>query len=159
MDRAGVLYPILKGAKIMRILDQERAKNAWQVVRKLEKLAEEQPRQKDRNDLYASYVSGLPATIISCGIGQTAASLLAAAKGTDSPHRMLYQHMEDWLCRDDTAAPYPNSQNLMDSIISNDREHYMLAQAEALAWLDWLKKFAVAYLKKPEPDEGGKVNV
>jgi CRISPR-associated protein Cmr5 len=140
----------------MRMLDQERARNAWDVVKRLETKAEGQPKQKEWNDLYASYVSRLPATIISCGIGQTAASLLAADKGEkNSPHYMLYRHMEKWLCRNDEAAPYPNSECLMEAVLANDREHYMQAQAEALAWLDWLKKFAVAYLKKPKPEREG----
>ena len=140
----------------MKTLDQQRANNAWEVVKKLEMRVESAPSQKDWNDLYASYVSGLPATIISCGIGQAAASLLSAAKGVmDKPHRTLYDHLEGWLCRDDETAPYRKHESLMEAIVKEDREHYMWAQAEALAWLEWLKKFAVAYLKKPDPAKGG----
>lgn len=139
----------------MRMLNQQRASNAWKVVKELEVKADSDPSQKDWNDLYASYVSGLPATIISCGIGQATASLLSASKAAkDKPHSTLYDHLENWLCRDDEAAPYPNSKPLMEAIIKNDREHYMWAQAEALAWLDWLKKFAAAYLKKSDPANG-----
>ncbi|NMB13577.1 MAG: type III-B CRISPR module-associated protein Cmr5 [Firmicutes bacterium] len=139
----------------MKTLDQKRANNAWEVVKELEAKAESAPSQKDWNDLYASYVTGLPATIISCGIGQAAASLLSAAKGAqDKPHYRLYKDLENWLCQDDKIAPYPNSKPLMEAIVKNDREHYMWAQAEALAWLEWLKKFAVAYLKT-EPAKGG----
>ncbi|NLK53019.1 MAG: type III-B CRISPR module-associated protein Cmr5 [Syntrophomonadaceae bacterium] len=140
----------------MKTLDQKRANNAWEVVKELEIKAESTPGQKDWNDLYTSYVSGLPAAIISCGIGQAAASLLSAAKGArDKPHYRLYKDLENWLCRDDGTAPYRRANSLMEAIIKNDREQYMWAQAEALAWLEWLKKFTVAYLKKPDPAKGG----
>ena len=61
-------------------------------------------------------------------------------------HYILYKHLQDWLCRDSKQAPYQHG-NLMQAITTNDRESYMHAQAEALAWLQWQKKFAVAYLK------------
>ena len=142
----------------MKTLEQMRAENAWLIVKELINKAEQDgEKQKDQNDLYASYVSSLPANIITIGIGQSLASLLAASQGRkDDPHYLLYKHTQDWLCRDDTAAPYcttkDHKKNLMDAIISSNQESYKLAQAETLAWLEWLKKFAVAYLKKPKND-------
>jgi CRISPR-associated protein Cmr5 len=34
----------------------------------------------------------------------------------------------------------------MAAIVNCDRAVYLRAQAETLAWLEWLKKFAVAFL-------------
>lgn len=127
-----------------RILEQQRAEDALKKVKDLE--------QKNQYDKYASYVAGLPATIINNGLGQAAATLLAAAAGKKDEHRLLYDHLEDWLCRSDSKAPYPTpagrQKDLMQSIVSGNRAQYMHAQAEALAWLQWLKKFAAAFLKK-----------
>ena len=115
---------------------------------------------------YTSYVKALPAAILQNGLGQAMATLLAASKGDperkegkiESAHRLLFNHVQSWLCRNDELAPYatenePGSESfvLMDSITQNSEEAYIHAQEEALAYLDWLKKFAVAL--KPENDE------
>jgi len=97
---------------------------------------------------YVSYIKSLPATILMNGLGQAAATLLSAAKGEKKdPHRLLYDHLSSWLCRDADDAPYPAG-DLLESITTNDEDHYLCAQAEALAYLDWLKKFARALLKE-----------
>jgi CRISPR-associated protein Cmr5 len=36
----------------------------------------------------------------------------------------------------------------LEAITQNGRDKYLQAQAEAMAWLEWHKKLAVAYLKK-----------
>ena len=59
-------------------------------------------------------------------------------------HYVLYEDLEEWLCRGCKHSPYSCAEDLMDAIIEKDRDAYMRAQAEALAWLQWLKKFAVA---------------
>lgn len=118
---------------------------------------------------YTSYVKGLPATILQNGLGQAMATLLAASKGkpamkqkdgenvVNEAHRLLYTHIQQWLCRDDALAPYrekeaiaDGSTVLMTRITDGDEPAYIRAQAEALAYLNWLKKFAVAY----RPEEG-----
>lgn len=96
---------------------------------------------------YVSYVESLPATILMNGLGQAAATLLS--KG-DEPHRLLYADLQSWLCGTDDAAPYPKAGDLMKAITGKPERDYLHAQAEALAWLIWLKKFANAYLKKGE---------
>jgi CRISPR-associated protein Cmr5 len=87
------------------------------------------------------------------GLGQALATLLAASKGRsarESDHRRLYDQMQVWLCRSDVGAPYPDQADLMQAITSGDEAAYVQAQSEAIAYLVWLKKFAVAYLSKPE---------
>lgn len=96
---------------------------------------------------YVNYVEALPATILMNGLGQAAATLLS--KG-DEPHRLLYTDLQGWLCSTDDAAPYRNAPDLMKAITGRPQADYLHAQAEALAWLVWLKKFSNAYLKKGE---------
>jgi CRISPR-associated protein Cmr5 len=103
---------------------------------------------------YVSYVKGLPAAILQNGLGQAMATLLAGAalskpdRSADHKAReTLYQNLSYWLCCDKGQAPYRNAADLMKAITENDEDHYIRAQAEALAYLSWLKKFAVAYLR------------
>lgn len=134
-------------------LAQKRAADAWQKTRELL-----QPKNEDFNDKYASYTASLPATIQMCGLGQAAATLLSAARGKADAHKKLYDNLSNWLCRDEKEAPYRGANDLMEAIVGNDRDAYLRAQAEALAWLEWMKKFATAYLKKPDKGEGGEGN-
>lgn len=102
---------------------------------------------------YKSYVKGLPASILSNGLGQALATLLSASKeGSTDPHYVLYEHIEQWLCRSHSLASYPNAQNIMEAITSHDSTAYRVAQMEAMAYLVWLKKFAAAYLLGKEGD-------
>ncbi|MBC7326080.1 MAG: type III-B CRISPR module-associated protein Cmr5 [Moorella sp. (in: Bacteria)] len=131
---------------MMRTLEQERAAHALEKVRAVQKTFSGDGEKADK---FASYVESLPATILANGLGQAAATLLAQAKGVQSdPHYKLYCFLEEWLCRDAAQAPYRQANDLMEAIVNNDRQAYLHAQAEALAWLEWLKKFAVAFLKK-----------
>jgi CRISPR-associated protein Cmr5 len=99
---------------------------------------------------YVSYVEALPATILMNGLGQAAATLLS--KATEA-HSLLYSDLQEWLCSADTAVPYRNAtggnDRLMQAIIAKDERTYLHAQAEALAYLVWLKKFANAWLQRP----------
>ncbi len=110
---------------------------------------------------YKSYVQSLPATILMNGLGQAAAMLLAAAKNNpQDPHRLLYNHLSSWLCNERNGAPYNNHQDLLQAITTQDEDDYLRAQAEALAYLEWLKKFANAYLRDDSQSEQitGEVN-
>jgi CRISPR-associated protein Cmr5 len=98
---------------------------------------------------YVSYAESLPATILMNGLGQACATLLSKAGGKlDRPHGLLYGDLQSWLCRSDTAAPYRGMDDLMRAITTKDQANYLCAQAEALAYLVWLKKFANAYLER-----------
>jgi len=114
---------------------------------------------------YTSYVKVLPAAILQNGLGQAMATLLAASKGNlamengevVSAHRLLFSHIQRWLCRDEPLAPFrtengadDDSDILMEKITSNNEEFYIRAQTEALAYLTWLKKFASAFLPEGE---------
>ncbi len=130
-----------------RTLEQKRAAHAlckaWEVDRELAAS-------------YRSYVESLPATIVMNGLGQACATVLARASGTsprEQAYRLLYGHVQDWLCR--SEGVYSEEESLIDAIVKNDQRKYIHAQAEALAYLDWLKKFAQAFLKPASPSGAG----
>lgn len=121
-------------------MEQIRAHDAYQKVQTI--------KGSDAQSKYLTCVQGLPATIIMNGLGQACATLLSSG---EAAQRSVYNHLKDWLCANSTAtaantAPYAGEADLMTAIINNDQNSYLRAQVEALAWLQWLKKFATAYL-------------
>lgn len=136
-------------------IERERAQHALTTINGL-------PRDVKK---YTSYVKVLPATILQNGLGQAMATLLAASKGdparegnnVKSAHRLLFNHVQAWLCRDDSNAPYriengpaANNTQLMEQITGGSEADYIRAQAEVLAYLAWLKKFTVAFRSEQE---------
>ncbi len=90
-----------------------------------------------------SYIAGFGPMILMNGLGQACAFYLAAK---EKEHQDVYKAIEKWLTKPD--RPYKNKTDLMEAIVDGDAATYRLAQAEALAYLDWLKKFAKAFLKE-----------
>lgn len=148
--------------------DQRRAQDALQKVSRVNALVQErinnagsdereQRKAKNFRDEYKSYAESLPASIVMNGLGQACAMLLAQAKGQPAKqdaHRLLYDHLQDWLRGREYAAVYPEDQDLMEAVIYHGQREYIRAQVESLAYLDWLKKFAQAYLTGEERRNG-----
>lgn len=126
--------------------DQLRAQDAW---RKTQEIKNQSPKKADD---YATYVTTMPAAILINGLGQAVTQLFAAAKRQEKyeedPHYLLYLHIQSWLCSTEKRAPYPEGSDLIEAIIHSDRQLYIKATKEALAWLNWHKKFASAHLKE-----------
>ncbi len=135
----------------MADLDKQRAANALDMVRILQKKGE-----KEYGN-YVSFVKALPAVILQTGLGQALASELASA-GTDNDtqngHRCLFHDVSQWLGRDDAMAPFCNQYSketgILDALLNGNESTYLQAQYEALAYVSWLKKFAVALLIQPK---------
>ena len=89
---------------------------------------------------FKSYASSLPAMIHMNGLGQ-AAAFFYSQKGT---HKELYDLLSEWLTRDEQV--YNSYNNLLDAITQSDMEDYRLAQVEAQALMDWVKKFSKAFM-------------
>jgi CRISPR-associated protein Cmr5 len=127
---------------VEQTLGQKRAAHALEAIKNLE---------KDKNyGNFGSYVQRLPATIVMNGLGQAMAGELAAARlggGNMSidecAHKTLFNCVESWLFE---IRAYEGEKGLMAAIVESSQEDYVRAQAEALAYLDWLKKFSQAYL-------------
>jgi CRISPR-associated protein Cmr5 len=126
-------------------LEQKRAKHALARVKLLqgEKIAGN----------YLSYVKALPAAILMNGLGQALATERAAS---DQAHHRLAQHVSEWLLSPEAHTRYAASvsdeakpdavQQLLGWIVAGDQDAYLWAQAEAIAYVTWLKKFANAFL-------------
>jgi len=131
----------------VRTSEQIRAENALARVNDLNTEPDE------LRGLYRSYVDRLGPSIMMNGLGQALATELAAGSGSGArqrAHRRLYENIQGWLCRSDGNI-YPDGADLLQAIMANDQSKFLLAQAEALAWLDWHKKFCRAEL----PETGG----
>ena len=70
-------------------------------------------------------------------------------KDDERAHYELYESLQRWLCRQEDGI-YSSSADLLQAIMDNDEEHYLRAQAEALAWLEWHKKLCRASFPKDE---------
>ena len=128
-----------------RNLEQRRAAHA---LERIQRVVQESDDDKKK---YRSYVSALPANILMSGLGQALATIRSK---DERAYKNLYDHLSDWLCREDAESPY-NGGDLLTNITRHDEEAYLRAQHEAIAYLGWLKKLARAYLPKdsesPEP--------
>ena len=89
---------------------------------------------------YKSYAAALPAMIHINGLGQAAAFY----KSKGDTHKLIYELLSDWLTKQN--QPYARQTDLIAAITSQDMHTYRLAQAEAQALMDWVKKFAKAYM-------------
>ncbi len=136
-------------AEPARNAEQRRAANAMAAV----------PGDKEGTVLrkrYRAYADRLGPAILMNGLGQALATECAAAgprpsKPEDQAHALLYKNVQSWLCRD--GGVYAPG-NLLDAIVGGSEALYLQAQAEALAWLVWHKKFCRASLPA-EDREGG----
>lgn len=133
-------------------LAQQRAKSALAAICDLEQHG---PQYYGN---YLAYVKALPANVRSLGLGQALAFALAKAEGNlEKPYGLLYRHIAAWLCTRPIytdALPKPIPQNFMEKLTHGTQDQYLHAQIETMAYLEWLKKFAVAkLLKGNEADE------
>lgn len=130
-----------------RTLEQERAAFAWDKVQQLKVDLGEKAGDA------TMYIRRLPAMTFGNGLGQTLAFLLAQAAGdSNKPAFKVYQILAEWLIRH--RQIYAGElDKLIKTIADNDRYQYQLAQEEVWALLNWLKKFADAFL----PKEGSKL--
>ena len=121
-----------------RTIEQERARNALYCAREMK------ANESAFTHKYRSYVDRMGPAIVMNGLGQALATELAA--GGDA-HRKLYQNLSRWLCRRDGGV-YRGRDDVLRSIMEEDQAKYLVAQAEALAWLEWHKKFCRVFFPK-----------
>lgn len=141
-------------------LAQRRAKHALGAVTAYRdaKYRDDEERKKSHS-AYASYIKSAPAAIVMNGLGQMLASELdqgskdsAKGQGGVKPHahRQIFLHLQDWLCGDDPEAVFRSAKGdntrLLTQLYGANQPEYLRAQAEALLYLGWLKKFAGALL-------------
>lgn len=118
-----------------RSLEQERAEHAWNAVQSAKRAL------KDKGKELRSLARSAPASIQSNGLGQT----LAFWKAKKEPHHSaLYDALSDWLKKQLGVQ----SGDLVEWIATTATSlQYRHATAEAMAYLNWYKRFAEADLK------------
>lgn len=133
----------------IRTLGQKRAKYALDKILAI--------KANDRQG-FKSLSAAAPSMILQNGFGQTMAFLLA--KGTDKhfninetdKHIILFDIIQKWLCYEnrDVKNDFIESTSLRQEFIRKlselDQTQYLTAQKEALALLEWVKRFASAEL-------------
>jgi len=117
--------------------EQERAAKAWEQVEKIENGT-----TKTKKKEYGSLARGLPAMIQGNGLGQTLAFLLAKGEGnSQKSHRVLYQHLAEWLSAKISKEP---GHDFLKWLVHQNSDTYRRATTEALAYAMWLRRFAEA---------------
>ena len=115
-------------ASQQQTLEQKRAAQAWKDV--------QEAKSKQFKAKYGPLVKKLPSYILTNGLGQTLAFLLAKGKNDPSKeHTLLYQQISLWVSQDD---------KLINKVMERDSTTYRNLTAETLAYLNWLKRFAEA---------------
>jgi len=140
----------------MKTKEQQRAADA------LERTKELLGKPPEFKRLYRAYVDRIGPAVIMNGLGQALATERAAAgpgpigSASEQAHRELYRNLQRWLCRKDGVYP-PGEKDITDDsdfllkiLMKKSESHYLHAQAEALAWLEWHKKSCRALLPKDE---------
>lgn len=123
----------------IRSMEQDRAEFALKQIEAAHKLSGDLPKEIRR------HLNGLPALIRMNGLGQALAFF--RMKGEASSHRHIYTMVGTWLCAASSKGRiFTEHNDALTAITCSDVQHYMAAQNEALALLEWLKKFAVALL-------------
>jgi len=121
----------------LRTLEQERAKHAWDCVQEV--------KDKPFAGNYRTIAVKVPSLIVTNGLGQTLAFLKAKGKGDPgNEHEVLYRHLADWVGR----KVHADGDLLSWLVNTATSQQYRLATMEALALLQWFKRFAEAELPK-----------
>lgn len=116
--------------------DQERAAKAWECINAV--------KGKDYQKKYKSLAQKMSSYILTNGLGQTLAYLKAKGKGDQrDEHEILYGHLSAWVMKEMEGE---ESERLLNWVMEKDSPAYRRATTEALAFINWLKRFAEAEL-------------
>ena len=123
--------------------EQRRAAQAWRDVNGV--------KGTDAEGEYKTLARSIPADILNHGLGQALAFLYAKGYENGSPksnsgHAMLYRHLSAWVGGE---MGWGRDADLLGKLTEDDatKAHYRRATVEALAYLEWLKRFAEAELR------------
>ncbi|MFN3713609.1 MAG: type III-B CRISPR module-associated protein Cmr5 [Alcanivoracaceae bacterium] len=114
----------------MQTLEQQRAQNAWEVSAKYE---------KD----HVNVAKGLPALIMNSGLMQ----VLAFAQQKGGKHEAVATDLRVWLFRrygEKAGMTDHGFDEFMQRMMTVEPPTYQAINAEAFAWLKWLRQIAAA---------------
>lgn len=139
----------------MQTQAQRRAKFALERVRQALEL------EKEDQKKFRSYANSMPTMVHTNGLGQTAAFFLSKPQNKPEGRvcKRLYEILSDWLTGEGVPQdvrplhPYAGATELIEGITSKDMQTYLAAQAEAIEFLEWVKKFARAFMAAEEDED------
>lgn len=127
-------------------LEHERAREAWSCIDYVDSEIDNQKFKKE----YRSIVIKLPTLIITNGLGQTLAFLIAKGKGDEKkPEEKLYRDIQDWLYKSKNIH-WTATGELIERVIMLPSDSFRHVTSETLSFLSWMKRFADAVLPKEE---------
>jgi CRISPR-associated protein Cmr5 len=135
----------------MQTMQQQRAKFALTRVKEAANHLDTKSKKE-----YKSYASALPFMIHANGLGQAAA--FYRSKGETDTHFRLYRLLSDWLTGNEVnidgfnreTQPFHRHNDLLEGITQEKMPVYMTAQAEAMVFMNWVKRFADAFMRGDE---------
>jgi CRISPR-associated protein Cmr5 len=138
-------------SSFQQTIDQRRAAHAWSCVRHAKS------EFKDKAKEYGGQAKKLPVRIMSAGLGQALAFILAKAGDPESKDhkrhlRDLFNDLTDWVIKKRPMKDAKHCDHLLKSIVEGDSDFLRRATMETLAYLRWLNRFADA---EGLNDEGG----
>ena len=120
----------------MENIQQERAKFA---IEQLEKISSNQVIDKDT----ATFIVGTPNMILSNGIGQTLAFLLAK----NDKEKKVYRILKNWICKKYANLGFTDKSDMdfIKTFCTLKQDKYLEIQRECLRLCEWLKRYARAF--------------
>jgi len=143
----------MSAKSLQRMLEQERAQQAWACVQEVTNKPQEFKKK------YGSLARKVPMLVLTNGLGQTLGFLLAKAKRHEpeqkrsveaKAHDLLFIHLSNWVLSQVASSTTASNGDLLQWVLQNDSAAYRRATTEALAFLTWLKRFAEAELPTEE---------
>lgn len=124
----------------LQSIGQQRASQALEWMQQVERDNAENDKRKELKEKLKAAAESFAPLILMSGLGQAAAFY----KSKGGPHQQLYGLLSDWLCS--PGRPFAQGEgDMLERLVKAGQSDYRAAQAEALAFLQWVKKFAKAY--------------
>lgn len=103
---------------------------------------------KTNRKKFKARASELPFMIHANGLGQALAFF--RSKNRKDGYDYLFDILSGWLIQD--GRPLAGEQDALVGVTQCSRNDYMMAQAEAILLMDWVKMFAAAFMDVAEGD-------
>jgi len=123
----------------MRTLNQERSEYALkEITPKIGKV------EKD----FANFIAGTPSMILKNGFGHTLAFWLSKGKQkVGDKHTFVFDIVQNWLIDKSFIKSEKDNKDFLLKLSQSSQSEYLSAQKEALLLLEWVKRYAQAFLK------------
>jgi CRISPR-associated protein Cmr5 len=126
----------------MQTQSQKRAKFALEKVTAI----------TEKKDEFVSLANGATTMILQNGLGQALAFWMTKSK--NSHFRKLLDIVEEWNREKFCFLKGANGdREFIEKLEESTQQQYLLVQRETLALLEWVKRFAVAFLKQNREEE------